>query len=182
LLGQAPKWLDAIVGGWETSGIVSYHSGYPWSTTVNSFPIAFTQVAPAVLVGPRSAVKQHIHVENGALQFFADPTAALNAFAPPFGGATGQRNVLRGPGYINVDMALLKSFNMPWSERQRLQFRAEAFNTFNHPSFNDPSTDPGAIGSLNTANNSFSNPGQYGVLTNTAHSPRQLQLALQYTF
>jgi hypothetical protein len=182
LLGQAPKWLDAIVGGWETSGIVSYHSGYPWSTTVNSFPIAFTQVAPAVLVGPRSAVKQHIHVQNGALQFFADPTAALNAFAPPFGGATGQRNILRGPGYINVDMALLKNFKMPWSEHQRLQFRAEAFNTFNHPSFNDPSTDPSSIGSLNTANNSFSNPSQYGVLTNTAHSPRQLQLALQYVF
>lgn len=38
-------------------------------------------------------------------------------------------------------MALLKYFKMPWSERQRLKFRAETFNVFNHPSFNNPSVE-----------------------------------------
>src|SRR6202044_2221131 len=57
LLGDAPRWLDEIVGGWATSGIVSFHSGYPWSTITGAFPINFTQLGPAVLTGPSSAVK-----------------------------------------------------------------------------------------------------------------------------
>jgi hypothetical protein len=183
LLGSAPKWLDAVVGGWATSGIVSYHTGFPFNTITNSFPIDFTMGAPAVLVGPSSAVKQHIHVDSGKqLQLFADQTAAVNAFAYPFGGGTGQRNQLRGPSYADVAMALLKSFKMPWSEKQRLEFRAEAFNVFNHPSFNNPSVNPNATGSLNSANVNIQNPGQYGVLTNTANTARQLQLGLRFDF
>ena len=182
LLSGGPKWVDAVIGGWATSGIVSLHSGYPWNTLTSAFPIAFTQQAPAVLTGPRSAVHEHIHVVDGALQFFADPTAAVNAFSYPFGGTTGERNKLRGPGYANVDMAVLKTFHMPWAENHSLQFRAEAFNVFNHPSFNDPSTDPNQVGSLNSTNSSISNPGQYGVLTNLAHASRQLQFSLKYNF
>ena len=116
------------------------------------------------------------------LQLFADQTAAVNAFAYPFGGGTGQRNQLRGPSYSDVAMALLKSFKMPWSEKQRLEFRAEAFNVFNHPSFNNPSVNPNATGSLNSANVNIQNPGQYGVLTNTANTARQLQLGLRFDF
>ena len=184
LLGEAPKWLDAIVGGWATAGIVTFHSGYPWNTTTNAFPIAFTQTGSAVLVGSKSAVKQKIHVDPAthSVDFFADPTAALNAFGFPFGGATGDRNALRGPRYVNTDMAVLKTFKMPWSDKQTLRFRAEAFNVFNHASFNDPSTDPNATGSLRTANNNINNPSQYGILTNLAHEPRQMQFGLQYSF
>lgn len=183
LLGGASTWLDAIVGGWATSGIVSYHSGFPFTTVTSAFPIDFTMQAPAVLVGPASAVKQHIHVQPGnQLQLFADQAAAVGAFAYPFGGGTGERNQLRGPRYANVNMALLKSFRMPWSENQRLEFRAEAFNAFNHPSFNNPSVNLNATGSLNLANVNIQNPGQYGVLTNTANTARQLQLGLRYDF
>ena len=181
-MGNAPKWADAILGGWATSGIVSFHTGYPWSSITSAFPINFTQSAPAVLVGPASAVKQSIHVENGAVQFFADPVAAVNAFAYPFGGATGQRNQLRGPRYSNVDMDLLKTFKMPWSESQTLEFRAEAYNVFNHPSFNDPTSDPTLYGSYNFSNNNIGNAGQYGVLTSLAHNNRELQLGLRYSF
>ena len=186
LLGTAPKWVDAIVGGWATSGIVTYHSGYPWSTVTSAFPINFTQVAPAVRIGPGSAVQEHIHVETNAatgepgLQFFANQTNALNAFAYPFGGATGERNTLRGPRYSNVDMALLKTFKA--GENRTFQFRAEAFNVFNHPSFNTPSVNPGATGSLDTNNNSISNSQQYGFLTSTANNARQLSLGLLFRF
>ena len=183
LLSSAPKWMDAILGGWATSGIVSYHTGFPFTTSTNSFPIDFTMGAPAVLIGPSSAVKKHIHVQPGnQLQLFADQTAALGAFTYPFGGGTGERNQLRGPGYANVDMALLKTFRMPWSENQRLEFRAEAFNAFNHPSFNNPSVSPNSVGTLNSTNVNIQNPGQYGVLTNTANAARQLQLGLRYSF
>ena len=183
LLSSAPKWIDAILGGWATSGIVSYHTGFPFNTITNSFPIDFTMGAPAVFTGPSSAVKKHIHVQPGnQLQLFADQTAALGAFTYPFGGGTGERNQLRGPGYANVDMALLKTFRMPWSENQRLEFRAEAFNAFNHPSFNNPSVNPNSVGTLDSTNVNIQNPGQYGVLTNTANAARQLQLGLRYTF
>jgi hypothetical protein len=182
-LSGSSRLLDALVGGWATSGIIQYHSGFPWNTITNAFPINFTQSAPAVFVGPRSAVRQDIHVVDGALQLFADPTAAIAAFTYPFGGGTGERNVLRGPDFSNVDMAILKNFTMPWSDGQHLQFRAEAFNIFNHPSFNNPSVDPSLYGSVDFTNNNIENgPSQYGVLTNMANAPRQFQFGLRYEF
>ena len=53
---------------------------------------------------------------------------------------------------------------MPWKETHVLQFRAEAFNVFNHPDFNPPSTD-------------ILSPGNFGNLNSTANAERQLQLA-----
>ena len=50
-------------------------------------------------------------------------------------GTTG-RNILRGPGVINTDLSLFRSF--PIRERFQLQFRAEAFNATNTPHFNNP--------------------------------------------
>ena len=58
---------------------------------------------------------------------------------------------------------------MPWSDQQKLQFRAEAFNVFNHAAFSNPS---GAI--------EFQS--QFGAIMSTANTARQLQLALKYSF
>jgi Carboxypeptidase regulatory-like domain len=182
--GSSSRLLDALVGGWATSGIVQYHTGFPWTAITNAFPINFTQQASAVLVGPSSAVRHGIHAVGGALQLFADPAAADGAFAFPFGGGTGERNVLRGPGFSNVDMAILKNFTMPWSDNQRLQFRVEAFNVFNHPSFNNPSVNPAIpTGSSDTTNNNIENgPSQFGNLTNMSNAPREFQFGLRYEF
>jgi len=190
MLGAMPKWVDELLGGWATSGILTFHTGYPWSTVTGAYPINFTQLGPAVLVGPSSAVKERIHVQtvtdaigrqSSVLQLFANQQNAVNAFVHPFGGDTGERNTLRGPRYFNLDMALLKTFKMPW-EGQTLQFRAEAFNAFNHPSFNTPSVNPGAIGSLETNNNNIDSQQQYGFLSSTANSARELSLGLLYRF
>jgi len=178
-LGNAPKLVDEILGGWATSGIVSFHTGYPFSTVTAGFPINFTQLGPAVLIGPSSAVKEHIHIQSTVsgqpgLQLFASQTNALNAFAHPFGGATGERNTLRGPRYSNVDMALLKTFKI--TEGKTLQFRAEAFNAFNHPSFNSPTLN------ATSTNNNIDSPSAYGYLTSTANSAREMSLGLQFRF
>src|SRR5579862_9548173 len=166
-----PRPVDEIIGGWKVSGIVIAHTGYPIKIDTGTFPIDFTQTAPAVFIGTQSDIKGGIHgVSTGGqntLQYFANPTAALGAFAFPFGGGTGNRNVARGPGYWNTDLALLKDFTMPWKETHVLQFRAEAFNVFNHPDFNPPSTD-------------ILSPGNFGALNSTANAERQLQLALVY--
>jgi len=170
-LGDAPKWLDELVGGWGTSGIVFWHSGFALNTSTNTFPIDFTLSAPAVYVGPSSDVKQNIStdVQTQSVQFFASPTNALNAFQYPFGGGTGNRNALRGPNFSNVDMGIFKYFTMPWSDAQRLQFRADAFNVFNNVSFGSP----------NTAINS---PSTFGLITSQENSPRVLQVALRFEF
>jgi hypothetical protein len=185
-LGSAPKWLDEVVGGWATSGIISYHAGYPWTSVTNAFPIDFTEFGPALLVGPSSAVKEHIHIETNpatgtpGLQLFSNPTNAVGAFAHPFGGGTGERNTLRGPGYFNADMALLKTFKI--SEDKSLQFHAEAFNAFNHPSFNPPEVSPTSTGSLSTNNTNIDSPLQYGFLNSAANYPRELSLGLLLRF
>jgi len=55
--------------------------------------------------------------------------------APGSNGNTG-RNAVYGPGYWNVDMGILKNFNV--TERVKFQFRTEMFNAFNHPNFDNP--------------------------------------------
>ena len=61
LLHDSSKWLNEIVGGWKVSGIVLAHSGFPFKVDSGTFPIDFTQTAPAVLVGTQSDIAGHIH-------------------------------------------------------------------------------------------------------------------------
>jgi hypothetical protein len=153
------------------SGVYQFSQG--------TFPIDFTQTAPAVFVGTQSDIGGHIHQvsQNGQtiVQYFSNETNALGAFAFPFGGGTGNRNVARGPGFWNLDMSALKDFKMPWSENHVLQFRTDAFNIFNHPNFEPP-------------NASLQTPGNFGSINATIPGPdgnsyaRQLQLGLKYIF
>jgi hypothetical protein len=180
LAGGASGWLNQIIGGWSTSGIVRYRTGFPFSTHTGTFPIDFTQDAPAVFNGDRQAVRQGVHTDptTGAIQFFADQTAALGAFSFPFGGNTGTRNPVHGPSFSNIDIAVFKSFAMPWSEHHKLQFRWEAFNVFNHPSF----AAPGDPTLLTNSNNILLNPANFGTITQTASTARQMQFSLRYDF
>jgi hypothetical protein len=77
---------------------------------------------------------------------------------------------VRGPGFSNLDLSVLKNFAL--SEVVRLQFRAEAFNAMNTPQFGQP-------GSLN----SFNNPtGGFSSITTMRGNPRTLQFALKLFF
>jgi len=92
-------------------------------------------------------------------------TAAFAQPAPYTFGNTG-RTILDGPGTIGCDIAEMKMF--PITERQHLQFRAEAFNFINHPFFHYPSN-----------NVSSSN---FGVITGTSGDSREIQFVLKYIF
>ena len=98
---DASRLLDEVIGGWKVSTIVIAHSGFPIKIDTGTFPIDFTQTAGAVFVGTQSDVQRGIHeVTQGGqttLQYFSSETNALGAFAFPFGGATGDRNIIRGP-------------------------------------------------------------------------------------
>jgi hypothetical protein len=91
-------------------------------------------------------------------QVVANPSLAT------YGGLP--RNFLRGPGLVNMDLALSKTTALI-GERSKLEFRAEFFNIFNHANFINPVTN------INSA--------QFGQVTST-HDPRIIQLALRLEF
>jgi len=167
---DAPSWVDAVVGGWSMSGIVTWRTGYPFTIHTNSFPTAFTLDAPAVLLNA-AGLKPGIHTDSaGDLQYFANQSNAIAAVGYPFGGGTGTRNEARGPSFSSVDMGVYKTIKVPGSERQRFVMRLDSFNTFNHPVFNGP-----ASATLNDLS-------QFGIITSTASAPRVLQVSLRFEF
>jgi hypothetical protein len=78
------------------------------------------------------------------------------------------RNIFMGPGQVNFDLALRKAFPLN-KEQQKIEFRTELFNAFNHPQFGNP-------GSAKTSTASF------GVISSTVVAPRIIQFALKYQF
>lgn len=90
------------------------------------------------------------------------------------------RNFLRGPGYVNIDMAFSKTTAI--TEHLKLEFRAEFFNLFNHANFLNPGTNnnnDGTFSGANVGNNP--NSPQFGQITST-YDPRIIQLALRLAF
>ena len=167
MLGSSvPGWLDQIIGGWTFTGIYTYRSGLPFSTTTGSFPVGYLVDSPGVLVGGGPSLSGNIRDVGPNIQFFADN--ALDAFRNPGPGETGNRNTLRGPSFWNADLALMKNFRLPW-EGHRLQLRMEAYNAFNHHVF-----------SLPAAN--INNSATFGRITTSASAARELQFAVRYDF
>jgi Carboxypeptidase regulatory-like domain len=177
--GNVPGWANQIIGGWEFTGIFTGRSGLPFSTTTTAFPVGFNFNSPAAFNnGNVGALQEGIHDDKttGTIQFFADPKAVFNSAKPldgtvrfPHHGEIGSRNILRGPGFWNLDTALIKTWQMPWSEHQNLQLHWQAFNLFNHNVFGLPA----AVGITGTT---------FGTITTSASTPREMQFALRYNF
>jgi hypothetical protein len=175
----APGWVNQIIGGWEVTGIFTARTGQPFSTTTTAFPVGFNFNSPAAYnnLANIGALQGSIHdAANGTIQFFDDPSVVFNPANPTAGvlrfprhGEIGSRNILRGPGFWNLDTAVLKNFKMPWAEGSHvLQIRWESFNAFNHHSFGLP-----AVGITGTT---------FGTITTSASAPREMQFAIRYSF
>jgi len=165
LFHDAPGWANAIIGGWQVSGLTRFRTGLP--TTVAGgleYNANYWLSSLAIVTGP---VKTGKHIDqNGNPSIFAT-TSASNSFADELPGHTGTRAAVRLASFFNTDMAVTKGFQLP-RESQRIQFRAEAFNVFNNVNFTNPSL---AL----TAPSTF---GEYqGVM-----DPRVMQFALRYEF
>jgi len=172
---NSSKLVDALIGGWHVSGIFTAYSGSPFKVDSGAFTIDFTQTQPAVFIGTGADVKPGRHqIPQGSgvpnvVQYFSNPTNAFGAFTAPIAGGPGNRNILSGPNFWNLDLALLKDFKMPWSESQKLQFKTDAINVFNHVNFSNPGT-------------SLLVPSTFGNITSDVNGPRVLQLGLRYIF
>ncbi len=169
--------LDTVVGGWEISGTWRQTSGLPfsvgdgsrWATNWELSSYATPNGNPI----PQIVDSHNAQAVSGppAPNLWSNPSAALAAFQETMPGQTGSRNTLRGNGFFNIDSGLYKNFTMPWSEKQKLQFRWEAYNVTNTVRF-DP----------NSANLSLTSTAKFGQLTGILGNPRQMQFAMRYTF
>jgi hypothetical protein len=174
--GAMPRWANEVVGGWSVTGLASWRTGLAFQTVANAFPISFANNAPAIFNGDTSSLKVKTHEETNAatgnptIQLFQNAPAALGAFSGPLGLQAGSRNNLRGPHYSNFDIGLVKHF--PVTEQVHMEFRADAFNVFNHTNFELP-------GNSGTAD--ITSPSTFGVIS-SAYPKRVLQLAFRLDF
>jgi hypothetical protein len=169
-LGRNMKgWANQIIGGWQVAALTSWHTGFAFSTVSEAFPISFNANSPAVFIGKPADLKVNIHNDGGQIQLFADPTAAINAFTGPIGLQGPTRNNLRGPRFSNTNLSLNKHFSI--TESSGLEFRAEAFNVFNHVNFALPG---GSVADIQQ-------PSTFGVITKDGGA-RVMQFSLRFDF
>jgi carboxypeptidase family protein len=168
----AGKSLDAIIGGWQLSGLARWTTGFPVSIGNGSAWPTNWQFGPnATQVGsPVTGTRKN---PDGSVNIFPDPQGptGLGAFAPTVAGQSGTRNPIRGDGFAGLDAGLSKRWLMPWKESQSLQFRWEVFNVLNLTRF-----DVQTITANIDAGSSFGNYS--GLSTN----PRVMQFALRFEF
>ena len=176
--GRGQKWAKSgasafILGGWQIGGTLSRFSGLPFSIGSNNATNAGGQGQTATQINPVVA----IYGGHDANSPYFDGTAFTN---PAVGtlGTTG-RNILRGPGFFNMDMNVSRTFSFLKEGRLKLQIVGEAFNLTNTPSFATPGS---------SAVTTFANPtrnvagqitsyGNYSVITSTVSNARQLQVS-----
>ncbi|MFI5096963.1 MAG: carboxypeptidase regulatory-like domain-containing protein [Candidatus Acidiferrales bacterium] len=168
------RMLDALIGGWQLSGLFRLTSGFPISVFNGfNFPTNWDLGGNAVLVGQAPKTGAYKNPSDGSVNVFAvGGNAAASYFREPLPGEAGQRNILHGDGFFGVDMGLAKRWTMPWTEKQSLQFRWEVFNITNSTRFD-------AQSSLNVIDTYGS---QFGNYTRLLTNPRVMQFALRYEF
>lgn len=151
---------DAVAGGWRLSGTHTFSSGLPFSPTVQNAPLlnADFNYVFADVVG-----KPHVPHQNRQLWF--NP-AAFSEPREPYRNGDARRDSLRGPGLALSNVSLSK--NLLPMEGKSLEFRAEAFNVFNHVNLGLPASTIDGSG-----------PGQ---ITNVQVAMRQMQFALHFQF
>jgi hypothetical protein len=181
-LFKNPGLANKVLGGWQASGIVSYQTGTPFSVIVSTDNAGVANgngsAARADRIGdPNAGVTQD---PNQLGPQIYNP----NAFAPPRGLTFGDsgRNSLNNTHWTNFDMALFKHFKI--TESMSFEFRAEAFNIFNHTQWRPIAGDSGSAASnLGESNNTFSlNPADGFLQVTDAHNPRILQLGAKFIF
>jgi hypothetical protein len=134
--GPGKKWASsgvsgAVLGGWQINGIFSAYQGRPFTLTASG---------AALNMPGNQQTPDQINSTVAKLGLVGDDGTWFDtsAFARPTGVRFGNvgRNTMRGPGVVNADLSLFRTFKM--TERINLQFRAEAFNLSNTPHFVNP--------------------------------------------
>jgi hypothetical protein len=156
--------VNYIVGNWQLNGILTLTSGLPYNVYISS---------DIPNVGNFAAWSGNVRANQVGDPNLPNPSTRewfnTAAFAPPapFTFGDSGRNSLRADWFKNLDVSLFRDF--PLGERRSLQFRAEAFNVTNTPTWGIPVND-------------LNNHAQLGSITSTRSTERQLQLSLKLYF
>jgi hypothetical protein len=182
--GKGKQWLShgfasSILGGWQTSNLLSFMSGTPFSVTASGTSLNLpgsTQRADQI----KAAVDRLGGI--GATSAYFDPLAFAPVTAARFGNAGF--NSLRGPGIGNWDCSLFRQFE--FKEKYKLQFRAEALNASNTPHFANPGANVSNL--LLSGDGSIRNLGGFSTITSTLSlgregiDERQIRFGLRLSF
>jgi hypothetical protein len=165
--GRGRRWgsdtsdvMEAILGGWRLSGIFQKRSGFPITVIDGSGP---SQQAVRGNERPNCVGDPHPADQN------IDHWLDINAFQRAPRGTWGNCpiGVARAPGYVNIDAALAKQFRV--AGERYFEFRIETFNLTNTPSFSPPARD-------------INSPNNFGQITGTVSTARQVELVLKFFF
>ncbi len=149
--GRGQRWGDSasgfanqFIGGWSVSSIVTIMAGEPFSVLSGQLTNSNIRGSRADIVGgavPSTGLFDVTGI-SGPVVFATNNLTQNNLTGSPFAipapGSDGNqgRNIFTGPGYWNVDFGITKLFRI--NERMNVAFRAEFFNAFNHPNFDNP--------------------------------------------
>ncbi len=180
--GGAGNVLDALIGGWQLSGLNRWSSAFPFSVIdTRGFTQNFLFNSNMVQTAP---ISSGLHMIGGAPYAFSDPSAVVAGvqitpdvpatltpmrFAYP--GEAGSRNNFRGQGYFGIDMGLAKGWKI--REDMSLKFAWEVFNVTNSVRFDS---------NTNTSLDNGSDDGSFGLYRRTLTVPRVQQFSLRFTF
>jgi hypothetical protein len=175
LPGPKSGLAGSVLGGWQTTAILTRHPGTPFTVSDGFSRSGDGDTHTPDQPNYNPAFSGPI-ITGNPNQYF-NPLAFVPA-TPGYFGDVG-RNVLNGPGFFDLDFAIHKAFTI--KERVKADLRAEAFNILNHANFDLPSEGlfTGAGSGLNTTWNYSPTAGH---ITDTVVTSRQIQLALKFTF
>jgi hypothetical protein len=173
-LANSSKLVDMIFGGWNYSGVGAFQSGQYFNITSGQ---------SGTMWGVGTGLRPNVDHSQPLYAAHKSKAQWLNtaAFSKPviYTGADGNQYVpvgnvsydmLRGPGYWNMDMNLGK--DIKWGEHYNVQLRADSFNTFNHPNLGTPVA--------------TSTSGSFGKITSTSGTPlyeaRSVEFGTKFTF
>jgi len=158
-LGDSNRFVDALLGGWQFSGFLHVRSGARFDVTSgDSTSLNNGQTNRPDRIGSGQLSNRNVN------QWF--DTSAFVIHSTPMTYGTSGINPLHSDGQQQLDSSISKIFHI--TERQELQFRADAFNTFNHPNFAAPDAIVG--------------DSAEGQVTSTSVDNRRLQFSLRYSF
>jgi hypothetical protein len=167
---------NVIIGGWQLGGIYTLQSGLPQTITIGGVDRSGTGNG---YDRPIATLLSDGYAKDRTPSRWYDPAAFVEAPAGTYGNLG--RNTLQTPHIRALDFEIHKQFRMPYKEGHQVQFRLEAFNVLNHPSWGAPSGNilSGQAFAGQPATNAHQN---FGVISSTSIAMRQIQLGLKYSF
>jgi hypothetical protein len=174
------KLSGKLLGGWQISGVNQFQTGTPCGIVQNSDFAGVGEVGSIgcsgsgeyMVINGAISYPGQFNVGGGstAKYFNTQTPAGTPLFTAPAAGtfnlASGIRGSIYGPGLMDWNLSLFKTFQI--KESHRLEFRAEAFDVNNHPNWSGPNENPTS--------------STFGEVTSKTGLARNLQLSLRYAF